>query len=336
MRKIRATALTATMACAVIAALVSAVGSAPTASAAPSAPSATTGSASNVAQASATVNGTVNPAGTDTHYHFQYGTTSSYGSNTTSTDAGSGTDNVAASAGLTGLAPSTTYHYRIVAVSTAGTTNGADQTFTTTTPPTATTSPPSTVTRTSATVAGQVDPKGQATTYYFRYGTTTAYGTQSAPASAGSGSGSVGVHASIFGLAPKTTYHYQLVAQNAGGTSYGADQTFTTTSSEAVILGREGFVSPGRVVGVELGCFHGTATCKGHLTMSHNGTMIAQRDYSIAADSGGFQNMKLTSAGAQMLGSNRPWHLLPVTVTATGDNGQKLSFVIHLAHWIWH
>ncbi len=336
MRKIRATALTATVLSAVIAALIASVGSAPPASAAPSAPSATTGSASNVAQSSAKVSGTVNPAGTDTHYYFEYGPTSSYGSNTTSTDAGSGTNDVPESAALTGLAPSTTYHYRIVAVSTAGTTNGADQTFTTTTPPGATTSAPSTVSRTSATVAGKVDPKGQATTYYFRYGTTTAYGTQSAPANAGSGSGSVGVNSTIFGLTPKTTYHYQLVAQNAGGTSYGADQTFTTTSSEAVILGREGFVSPGRVVGVELGCFHGTATCNGHLTMSHNGTVIAQRDYSIAADSGGFQNMKLTSTGAQMLDSNHTWHLLGVTVTATGDNGQKLSFTIHLARWIWH
>lgn len=335
MRKVRATVLTATVAGAVVAALLSSVGAAPLASAAASAPSATTGSASNVAQSSATIGGTVNPAGTDTHYYFQYGTTSSYGSSTTPTDAGAGTNDVSVSAELTGLAASTTYHYRIVAVSSAGTTDGADKTLTTTTPPAATTAAPSEVTRTSAIVTGEVDPKGQATTYYFRYGTTTAYGTQSAPGSAGSGSGSVGVHATLFGLSPKTTYHYQLVAQNAGGTSYGADQTLTTTSSEAVVLGREGFVSPGRVVGVELGCFHGTATCNGHLTVSHGGTVIAQRDYSIRADSGGFQNTKLTSAGMSMLGANHAWHLLPVTVTATADNGQKLSFTVHLARWIW-
>lgn len=187
-----------------------------------------------------------------------------------------------------------------------------------------------------ATITGSVNPKGQATAYYFRYGTTTACGTQTTPTSAGGGSGQVGVHASIFGLTPKTTYHYQLVAQNAGGTTYGADQTLTTTSSEAVVLGREGFVSPGRVVGVELGCFHGTSTCQGHLTIAHDGTLIAQRDYSIRADSGGFQNMKLTTAGDKMLGSNHVFHLLAVTVTATGTNGQKLSFVIHLARWVWH
>jgi hypothetical protein len=123
------------------------------------------------------------------------------------------------------------------------------------------------------------------------------------------------------------------------GTTNGADKTFATAtppSSQAVVLGREGFVSPGRIVGVELGCFHGTATCTGHLAVTHEGTLIAQRDYSIPADSGGFQNMELTSTGMGMLRSNRVFHLLPVTVTATGDNGQKLSFVIHLSRWIWH
>jgi len=31
-------------------------------------------------------------------------------------------------------------------------------------------------------------------------------------------------------LLPGTTYHYRLLAVNAGGTSYGADETFTTLS----------------------------------------------------------------------------------------------------------
>jgi len=90
------------------------------------------------------------------------------------------------------------------------------------------------------------------------------------------------------------------------------------------------------VVGVELGCFHGTSSCNGHLTMSHDGAVIAQRDYSIPADSGGFQNMVLSTPGQQLLSSNSTFHLLPVTVTATGSTGQTLSFVINLARWVWH
>ena len=337
MRRLRNAVVIASVTAGLVALAVSSAGSPSAASAAPIPPSATTGSAASVAQSSATVNGTVNPNGTDTTYYFQYGTSTSYGTNTSVTDAGSGGTDVQASANLTGLTASTTYHYRLVAVSaTAGTTDGADQTFTTTTPPAVTTGSPSSVTRSSATVSATVNPQGQSTTYYFRYGTTNAYGLQTSPADAGSGTGGVGVHASFFGLNPDTTYHYQVVAQNAGGTSFGADQTLTTTSSQAVVLGHEGFVSPGLIVGVELGCFHGTSSCTGHLTMSHDGTVIGQRDYSIAADSGGFQNMKLTSTGQKLLGSNSTFHLLPVTVTATGSTGQKLSFVIHLARWVWH
>jgi len=336
MRRMRSAMALVTVACGLIGLAVSSASTPSTASAAPAAPAATTGSATNVAQSSATANGTVNPNGTATSYYFQYGTSASYGSNTPSTAAGAGTVDVPVTANLSGLASSTTYHYRLVAVSTVGTTDGTDQTFTTTTPPAVTTGTASRAARSSAGLSGTVDPKGQATTYYFRYGTTTGYGLQSSPANAGSGSGPVGVHADIYGLTPDTTYHYQLVAQNAGGTTYGADQTVATTSSEAVVLGHEGFVSPGHVVGVELGCFHGTSTCTGHVTMDHDGTVIGQRDYSIPADSGGFQNMVLTAAGQQMLGSNSTFHLLPVTVTATGSTGQKLSFVIHLARWVWH
>jgi hypothetical protein len=336
MRRTRTALALAIMACALIVLEVSSASTPAAASAAPAAPAAATNSATNVAQSSATANGTVNPNGTDTSFYFQYGPTTSYGSSTPSTDVGAGTGDVPVSANLTGLSSTTTYHYRLVAVSSAGTTDGADQSFTTTTPPAVTTGTPSRITRAWAGLSGVVNPEGQATTYYFRYGTTTAYGLQSSPESAGSGTGPVGVHGDIYGLTADTVYHYQLVAQNAGGTSYGADQTLTTTSSEAVVLGHEGFVSPGAVVGVELGCFHGTSPCTGHLTMSHDGTVIGQRDYSIPADSGGFQNMVLTSTGQQMLGSNSTFNLLPVTVTATGSTGQTLSFVIHLARWVWH
>src|SRR3982074_2246722 len=38
----------------------------------------------------------------------------------------------------------------------------------------------------------------------------------------------VEVSAPISGLSPHTIYHYRIVASNAGGSSVGADQTFTT------------------------------------------------------------------------------------------------------------
>jgi hypothetical protein len=206
-------------------------------------------------------------------------------------------------------------------------------------PPSVITGPPSNVGESNATVNGMVNPNGQSTHYYFRYGTTVAYGVQTTPANAGTGSTPVAVNRTLFGLSANTTYHYQLVAQSPAGTSTGLDQTLTTTStptSQTVVLGHEGFVSPGWIVGAEVGCFHGQTPCAGHLSMSHDGTVIAERDYSIAANSGGFQNMALNPTGQRALGSNSAFHLLPVTITATQTGGPTASWVIHLARWVWH
>jgi hypothetical protein len=92
-------------------------------------PSVTTGRATNVAKNSATLNGTVNPNGIATTYYFQWGLTSAYGNTTSTQSAGSGVSNVAVSADLTGLTPKTTYHYRLVATNSFGTSYGVDMTF---------------------------------------------------------------------------------------------------------------------------------------------------------------------------------------------------------------
>jgi hypothetical protein len=96
--------------------------------------------------------------------------------------------------------------------------------------PTVSTSSASGIGRTSATLHGTVDPHGLATTFTFQYGTTAAYGAQTASASAGSGTSTVNVSAKITGLTPATTYHYRVVATNADGTSAGGDRTFRTAN----------------------------------------------------------------------------------------------------------
>jgi len=97
----------------------------------PPAPSAGTQAATTVLQTSATLNGSVNPAGTETHYYFEYGQTTNYGSKTPVENAGSGNETQEVSATVIGLLPGTTYHYRLVASSSAGTSYGTDRTFTT-------------------------------------------------------------------------------------------------------------------------------------------------------------------------------------------------------------
>ncbi len=93
------------------------------------APSVTTGSATSISAGEATLNGSVNPNGEDTTYYFEYGETASYGFTTIVTGAGSGTDPVSVSAVLKELTPYTTYHYRLTAENSLGSSFGDDKTF---------------------------------------------------------------------------------------------------------------------------------------------------------------------------------------------------------------
>lgn len=210
----------------------------------PSAPTATTGTASSIGTIGATLNGMVNPNGADTLVTFEYGLTTSYTGTTTAQDIGSGTTAQAVNAPVTGLAPGTLYHFQVTGSNSQGVTSGADQTFTTATSgggataPTVTTSTASTVTASTATLTGSANPNGADTTVFFNYGQTTAYGSTTAPVDAGSGTVTVPVEAGITGLAPGTTYHFQLTGSNSQGTTLGGDQTFTTPFTFASFVGK--------------------------------------------------------------------------------------------------
>jgi hypothetical protein len=92
---------------------------------------ATTGSPTTVSSTQATLNGTEVPGGIyEGSYSFQYGRTTAYGSQTPTVPLGPGLSAEAVSATITGLASATSYHYRIVATDTAGTTvTGSDVRF---------------------------------------------------------------------------------------------------------------------------------------------------------------------------------------------------------------
>ena len=77
--------------------------------------------------------GSIDPYGLDTHYHFEYGTTTNYGTSVPvpDADAGSAEGFVPVSQTVTGLQASTTYHFRLVATNSAGPRISEDETFTT-------------------------------------------------------------------------------------------------------------------------------------------------------------------------------------------------------------
>src|SRR5882724_5656525 len=194
-------------------------------------PVAITNPATLIASFSATLNGSVDPHRLTTTVHFEYGTTTSYGSTTASqTKTGNMYQNVAAN--ISGLAASTTYHFRIVATNSSGTRYGSDRTFTTlsaTGAPIIFTNPATLIASFSASLKGSIDPHGLTTTVHFQYGTTTSYGSTTATQTK-TGNTYQNVSANISGLAANTTYHFRIVATNSAGTRYGSDRMFSTLS----------------------------------------------------------------------------------------------------------
>jgi hypothetical protein len=185
----------------------------------------------NATRTTARLSGTVNPENSSTTYHFEYGTTTAYGSKTEEASAGAGYGDVSVRPlEIVELQPETTYHYRLVATNGAGTEPGPDYTFTTgsRTPPLVSTAGVSGVTQTGATISGAVDPQGIETSYAFEVGTDTSYSGAKVFGDAGESEGAEPIAVTLEDLAPGTTYHYRLTATNADGTSYGQDMTFTT------------------------------------------------------------------------------------------------------------
>ncbi len=283
-------------------------------------PSATTGGASGVTATSATVAGTVNPQGQDTHYYFEYGTSTNYGAKTASTDAGSGFANQSVSAALSGLSPNTTYHYQLVATYALGMAVGGDKTFTTGAPqpPVVTTGAATSLATTSATLTGSVNPQGQSTTYHFEYGQTTAYGSRTADASAGAGTAAVNASASLAGLSPNTTYHYRLDASNGAGAKVGGDKTFTTlaTHPPGVATGSATSVS---TTSADL---RGSVNPQGQSTTYYfqYGTTSSYGSQSSSSDAGAGTAKTAASAALGGLSPATTYHYRLVATNATGTS----------------
>jgi hypothetical protein len=85
----------------------------------------------------------------------------------------------------------------------------------------------------AATLTGTVLTEALATAY-FQYGTSGAYGSSTSGQSVAFTASPRSLGSAVGGLSPGTTYHFRVVAENAGGPSYGADQTFTTATVPVV------------------------------------------------------------------------------------------------------
>jgi hypothetical protein len=197
-----------------------------------------TGQAIDVASGSVKFIGAVDPNGTATSVHFEYGTTTIYGQSTPIQPILASDGVLDIESTVTGLTPGTVYHYRLVGTSTAGNAFGEDVAFIAgqasigtgipTAVPDAVTQDALNITGSSAFLQGTANPQGGTTFVSFEYGLTTAYGNATTARGIGSGTDAAVVLQQVSGLQAGLSYHFRLVATNSLGTSYGEDRTFST------------------------------------------------------------------------------------------------------------
>jgi sugar lactone lactonase YvrE len=196
-------------------------------------PDVTTSAASEVKRTAATLNGSLTPQG-KAKYHFEYGETEAYGSNTPVAEA-EGTTPISVHAVASGLKPDTTYDFRLAAENENGPNFGIKFEFHT--PPAVTgvtTGAASNVEPTTATLSGSLQPESLKTTYRFDYGETTSYGKESTTQETAAG-GTVAASAKVEGLTPNTIYHFRLSATNEFGTTNGGDASFKTAGPPVIV-----------------------------------------------------------------------------------------------------
>ncbi len=175
---------------------------------------------------SARLNGLANPGGSPTSVWFEWGTSLAYGNTTPSQFVGAESNFVTFSNVLIGLVSKTDYHFRTRASNAFGFFAGVDKIFNLNAQlPLVTTLAADPLSYTSARLKGQANPHNWPTAAWFEWGTTTNYGNSVGMQDIGQGSSASYLNGVLDGLATGPIYHYRLVATNAFGLVYGADQT---------------------------------------------------------------------------------------------------------------
>ncbi len=192
-----------------------------------------TQAALNLTPATATLTGSFSGNGEHTTYHFEWGKTESYGSTTAEQGAGAPSGPTTVQSGLAGLAPVTTYHYRVVATNPGGTSTATDESFTTPPLPPELSEWVTDVHSDSVTFHALINPGGGDTQYRVEYVDDAPFQetgfTDAAVVPEGEGNVAAGftakeVSTKVAPLTPGTTYHYRVVATNAYRVTVGEEE----------------------------------------------------------------------------------------------------------------
>lgn len=202
------------------------------------APTTTTGEVAALGAGQVTVRGQVNARGGSTLVHVEYGLTTAYGHTTPAQGVGNAVGAIQVVVTLSGLRPGMAYHYRVVAANSAGTTPGANATFTTAfPPPVVRTGEAALVDGTTAAVAGMVEARGAASEVYVDYGLSPAsfaFSVAADPATA-TGETETAVAAHLHNLKQGVTYYYRVRAVSDGGTAVGAVRSFSVAALSGLL-----------------------------------------------------------------------------------------------------
>ncbi len=291
-------------------------------------PSVTTTAATALTANSATLNGLVNPNGISTTYHFEWGTTSSYGNNTPTLSAGSGSGNINVNAGITGLSGVTMYYYRLVGVNSDGTSYGNQMTFSTQgNLPTITTTSATSISQTTATTGGNITSDGGVTITARGVCWSTSPSPSLANSHSSDGSGVGNFITNLTGLTSNTLFYIRAYATNNVGTAYGNELTFTTLINPLLPLLTTSALSNVTQTTATSG---GNITADGGSTVSFRGVCwgtspgpTMSNSYSTNGNGTGTFVSNLTG-----LTSNTLYYLRAYAVNANGTSfGNEISFV---------
>jgi hypothetical protein len=177
---------------------------------------------------------------------------------------------------------------------------------------------------TTATVSAGVNPNLQDSTVIVNYGRTTSYGASTAPQDLGAGNAAAPFTATLGGLAPGTTYHYDVVATNADGRTTSSDGVFTTLppltasiaratttgSALSLTIACAGGAGPGRCAGAIRLTARGVAK-KAHISgathKKHAGgkaVTVASSSYAVASGRSVTVRVTLNRAGRRLLNAH--------------------------------
>lgn len=176
------------------------------------------------------IKGSLLPRGDTVTYHFEYGTTPTFGS---SSSIYKYTDKVEGI--VAGLQSKTKYYLRLVATNENGSSYAATEFTTISLAPLVKIKQTVDVTEITATLYGQINPNSLPTSFYFEYGLTPAFGQVTPTFSLTDTTEFLNVSTPISNLQPRQTYYYRLVATN-GFSSSATEAASFFTAVKPIIL----------------------------------------------------------------------------------------------------